>query len=304
MKGHISVGFPGRQRGVVVLVFFLILFVTITTVYLTAANNRIQGTDPARNAQMLQAKDALIAFALSVPENFPGRGPGALPCPDTNNNGLPNTPCAANTPGRLPHRVNSGSGDLYISPLQPPADNQFWYAVSSNFRFLPDTILNSSSAATLTVNGNTNIVAVIIDAGPQLSGQTRPNNTVANYLEGTHIDGQTFVSGPPTAIQNDRVVTITRDELMSVIVRRVASGVSKVIQASGTYPPDQAAFATLMAGAPAPETWLGNDDWAAVSTYVFTPGTPDTATLTFTGCAIQFTLRDWPPAFARTTTQC
>jgi hypothetical protein len=294
---------PIRQRGVVVLVFFLILFVTITTVYLTAANNRTQGADPARSAQMQQAKQALLGFSLSAPENFTGRGPGLLPCPDTNNNGLPNTPCNTNTPGRLPHKIVIPGGDYLFSTLQSPNDNQYWYAVSSNFRFLPDAALNSGSATALSLNGASDFVAVIIDAGPALTGQTRPNNTVGNYLEGTHIDGLIFNSAPPSATQNDRIIGITRAELMSVVVPKVAVSIARLIN-TNPYPLDHSALTDLLAAAAAPDNWLNNDQWAAVITYAFTPGPPDSATLSFSNCSIQFTLSGSPPAVTRTGTRC
>jgi len=50
-----------------------------------------------------EAKQALLQFAYNYPVTNPGSGPGRLPCPDTNNNGTPNTPInCSNFIGRLP----------------------------------------------------------------------------------------------------------------------------------------------------------------------------------------------------------
>jgi hypothetical protein len=194
-------------------------------------------------------------------------------------------------------------GDYFFSPLQSPNDNQYWYAVSAAFRFSPDAVLNSGSAAALNLNGTSDFVAVVIDAGPPLSGQTRPNNTVGNYLEGIHIDGLNFNSAPPSATQNDRIIGITRAELMSVVVPKVAVTIARLI-GTNPYPVDHAELTTLLAAAAAPDNWLSTEQWAAVITYAFTPGSPNSAALTFSNCSIQFTFSGSPPAVTRTGTRC
>ena len=140
-------GANGRQRGAVLILFFLALFLSGATVVLSALNNRTGLL--ARNVEMQLdmelAKEALLSYAMMYPIEY-AAGPGRLPCVDTNNDALPD--CTAATLGRLPQRVALPSGVPFsLSSAGAGVDQQFWYAVSTSFRTSAATV-NASTAPT------------------------------------------------------------------------------------------------------------------------------------------------------------
>lgn len=191
--------------------------------------------------------------------------PGDLPCPDTNDDGNAEANCGnaagttqqANRLGRLPWKT------LNLPELRDGNGEHLWYAVSSNFkqntRFRP---LNSDSNGTITVrdsNGNivndatgvTGAVAVVISSGKAVTrqddiSQSRGGanlNAPVHYLDNAlgednaaFIDGGAdgFISGPVfdangKEILNDRLLTISHDEIFAVIEQRVATEVMNAL---------------------------------------------------------------------------
>ncbi len=296
----------GRQQGVVLIAFFLVLFAVAASVLISALNARGVTRDLNRNNQLADAKQALIAFALSVPDLY-NMGPGRLPCPDTDNDGGPNSPCAANTPGRLPAIVTlTAPSTFVISPIAAGTDQQFWYAVSPAYKMNPAQILNANSNGQLTLDATNDIVAVIIDAGPVLAGQTRSNNVATNYLEDSNAVGTNFVSTLPAgpAAMNDRIVTIRRLELMSVMTPKVVMDIKRVLDAGfvangNSYPSDQVAFeAAIVADA----GWLEFNQWHTTATYSWLAD--DKASMQFQGCQILFTIEFGSDVIERDVNRC
>ena len=129
-----------------------------------------------------EAKQALLMYAYNYPTNFPGRGPGRLPCPDTDDNGSPDpdivTFCIFGglaMVGRFPWDANGM--DFYDA--RDASGERLWYAVSQNFNnFDPAGIINSNSVGTITIqdqNGSliydgavAGVAAVIIAPGPAI----------------------------------------------------------------------------------------------------------------------------------------
>ncbi|HBN14094.1 MAG: hypothetical protein CMQ46_01690 [Gammaproteobacteria bacterium] len=284
------------QTGVGLLIFFIVLFSVAATVTLSALNNRIAARTDNNTVypELLEAKEALLAFAmfhtgLSANDN----GPGRLPCPDTNNDKFSNNDCDDNsTIGRLPVEYS-------FPALKSPADfvfttrnddSRFWYALSEGFGFDPSTptpALNTSTESTLTLNGQDDIVALIIDAGVAVGTQTRPNNNRANYLEGGNQLGTDFVTVPPTLGEfNDRMVAITEAELRAAMTLRVAQSIRQVIVenslAISSEPELQAAMTNLGPSWYSPESWNVSD---------FNEVSPGIITFEFANCDnILFTL--------------
>ncbi len=199
------------------------------------------------------AKDALIGYAITFPDHDVSGvvdGPGYLPCPDLNNDGSAVSSCSAGgntTIGRLPNQT------LRLEELRDASGQRLWYALSENFRFGNNKTIplnsESPSSAELSVNGTGDIVAVIIAPGVPVNGQSRdPSDTsitseISNYLEGdnnnlntsfvTTLGGTTRKDGEYDAndnyIFNDRLVVITRQELMEVVEKRVLGEVRKML---------------------------------------------------------------------------
>ncbi len=74
-----------RQRGAVLILFFMALFLSGATVVLAALNNRNPQLSRALELQkeMQQVKDNLLAYSAMFPQNYAGQpagyGPGRLP---------------------------------------------------------------------------------------------------------------------------------------------------------------------------------------------------------------------------------
>lgn len=182
------------------------------------------------------AKQALIGYAVNFPEidrdtgSDVINGPGYLPCPDINNNGRAGGSCSSSgrtTIGRLPYKT------LEVSELTDSTGARLWYVLSDNFRNNPALEpLNSDTAGQLSVDGGTDVVAVLIAPGAPVGGQVRdPAETnmaaeIGNYLEGDNNDlDLDFVSFDSAATEvtdfNDHLVIITRRDLMEPIEKRV-----------------------------------------------------------------------------------
>ena len=297
-----------KQRGVVLLLFVVALFMLSFTFFLTALNNnRANQAQDTNVAQALSsAKEGLIAFATLGTEHFgaAGAGPGHLFCPDTNNNGSPNSPCGANPLGRLPQSVNTLLGATQFSSYGLGFDQAFWYAIDSSLRSSPASIFNSATVPALTVDGTTGYVAVIIAPGLGNAAQTRPSNLVNNYLEAGNGAGPSFVTFDSVAPANftDRVLGIRLTEITTPVTARVSETIKTLLDnyrsVNATYP-DVSDFATVMAGAPA---WFAANNWLAQTTYLRLNA--DSATLLFNGCSITYTVTANVVGIARSNNRC
>ncbi len=293
-------GVDGRERGAVLILFFLALFLSGATVVLSALNNRTGLL--ARNVEMQLdmelAKEALLSYAMMYPIDYAPAGPGRLPCVDTNNDALPD--CTAATLGRLPQRVTLPSGVPFsFSSAGAGVDEQLWYAVSTSFPTSAASV-NASTAAAFTLDGASNIVAVLIAPGAPYSGQTRPSTLAARYLEDTNATGPAFVTRSALANFNDRVLAITRAELLTAVTPVVAGQMKVYADAAfaGTYPADITAFRTTVA-----QGWVSTNAWhTALATYTLV--SPTVATFTFSNCGITFTITNGSNGLGRSQSTC
>lgn len=252
------IGGLSRQRGVVLILLLLVLGVGALALLVTGLNRatpRLE-RDRVTSEALARAKEALIGFAVS--DRPPPRKPmpGALPCPDIDNDGSADTlyggSCTAYI-GRLPWK------ELGIPDLRDVAGECLWYALSPVFRnAMPVSNrgtaanrLNSNTAGTLSVyDGNgavlaAPVIAVVIAPGAPLPGQTRSNagtpicrgnNNPANYLDSANgIDNATgnksgvnysFVALAATPAFNDRVAFIAPEQLFGPLRKRIAAEIA------------------------------------------------------------------------------
>ena len=242
------------QRGaaLIALVLALALGSGLVTVGWLEAAARSTHKALRTEAALAAARDALIGYAATYPDQHYGRhGPGYLPCPDTTGNGSPNSPCSANPIGRLPWRRLG---------LHDPRDGdgeRLWYALARRFRAngYKHRPLNWETAAELVADGRSDIAAVVLAPGGPLAFQDRGRDRLdpARFLESGNEDPSdaTYVSGDaPQALAtpardrlNDRVATISRDRLMAAAARRVLAETRIVLEQyrdapwnSGAYP--------------------------------------------------------------------
>ena len=109
MHGALGSRGPGgpldSQRGAALLALVLALALGSGLVTIEWIEAAARSSHAARRteAALAAARDALIGYATSYPDQHAGRhGPGYLPCPDTSGNGSPNTPCRATALGAAP----------------------------------------------------------------------------------------------------------------------------------------------------------------------------------------------------------
>jgi hypothetical protein len=302
-----------QQRGAALLIFFVILFTTAATVLLRAVNNIdfSTRTTVTEQQEMAQAKDALLAFALTSADNYAGQSPGRLPCPDTNNDGLANAPCANNIRGRLPTHVQLPSGSPFpLSNYGQNSDQRFWYVVNPLYSQDPGGILNSSVAGTLSLDGQPDIVAMLIAPSDSLTGQVRtsPANQLAanNYLEAGNVSGTALVSSlgaNPTAF-NDRLVPIYRHELMTLATTKVAQEIVNIVRlyraANPAYPATSAEFDVAVTNHAA--AWFNSNLWRGVTIISLISATG--ISFNFTDCDVSYTITYSTLAITRTPYSC
>lgn len=274
---------PGVQKGVALLLATLVLLIATTAAFLYSWNSARgrAAYDLATETALREAKEALIAYAVSV--NLSGSGRlGDLPCPDLDNDGKKETSCgnASGTTGQAARLGRLPWKDLGIADLRDGSGERLWYAVSSNFKenFRSEP-LNSDTTGTIRVVDATgkvlsNVVAIVIAPGEPLQRQgsatvqersgTNQNDPTqyldvangednADFADGSSTNG--FIAGPVRdaagrVIANDRILAITYEDIMPIIEKRVAS---EVLNCLSNY----AAYNV------APENNAGHFPWAA-----------------------------------------
>jgi hypothetical protein len=251
------------------------------------------------------AKEALIAYSIrdlspgTCTTNCPR--PGDLPCPDTNNDGNAETGCGnasgssqqANRIGRLPWKT------LGLDDLRDGYGERLWYAVSNSYKYnTRSRPLNSDTLGTITVrdsagrviydgSSSTGVAAVVFSAGPAITREdgiqqdrsASQENSASNYLDiangednSNFVDSTTngFIVGPVNnsdgnEILNDRLLLVTRDEMITVMESRVLLEVRDALSvyyaANGFYP-NPATFSDT--------TCLGNNNLSACNASVST----------------------------------
>jgi len=207
---------PGvREQGAALLVMLALLIVAAGYLLIS----RLNATDMQHAKQfdtqhaLADAKAALLGQAIGSATR-----PGELPCPDRTGDGLVD-PCTGSGPahiGRLPVLT------LQLDDGHDETGETFWYAVDRAFDATGGAI-NSDTPATLALDGQS-VVALIFAAGGPVGTQTRPfgaTNNAANYLEDDNADGDADFVSHAAGDFNDRVIAITREELMQAVERRV-----------------------------------------------------------------------------------
>jgi type II secretory pathway pseudopilin PulG len=189
---------PRRQEQAGFALIVLLALITAGVLYFLVgqlnANAVRQRRDEVTAKALAQAKDALIGYATTYPEQHlrgtPHRAafvPGHLPCPDASsalgNEGDEDANCGAKgvtVVGYLPWKT------LGLPPLKDGWGNCLWYAVSGTFKANPKAdLLNWDSLGqykivaadgTTVLAGATpdsQVVAIVFSPGPPLAGQNR-----------------------------------------------------------------------------------------------------------------------------------
>ncbi|TAJ76496.1 MAG: hypothetical protein EPO42_12345 [Gallionellaceae bacterium] len=231
---------PKTQRGVALLIMLLIIVMGSLAFVVGSLSKPAASIerDKITAANLVQAKEALVAFAVTVRLNNGCTGsncarPGDLPCPDSNNDGIAENVCGNASGstgqnsrlGRLPWKT------LGLPDLRDSSGERLWYAVSNNFKNNARTVcttagagcLNSDALGTITVfspegdklndagSAGTGAVALVISPGEALTRQggtmqdrgSANQNNAMNYLDiatvnGATHDNQSFIDSSTT----------------------------------------------------------------------------------------------------------
>lgn len=303
-----------RQQGVILILLGVLLFFAGAGFLFSVANSNQTAVrrDREIRSALVDAREALLAYAVTVGDAYgaTGAGPGHLPCPDTNGDGVENAPCAGNVVGRLPRSIVLPSGVvLLLSDYGVGFDERIWYAVSPPYKRLPQGSVNSSAPGTFTVDGQPGVAAILLASGPALSGQTRASNTASNYLEGANTTVPDFVSFEAALAPNgfnDRVLPLYGRDILAPVTARVVEPIRTALDtyhtSNGFYPPDAPTFAATLAVAGVMPAWYAANGWPATVTY--SRPAASTAVLQFTGCAIVYTVNFGVVPLSRSQSSC
>lgn len=215
-----------KQSGIALILFLVVLILGGGYAFYRSTNIGFSSSqrDAKVFATLARAKEALIARAVTDANR-----PGSLPCPDTVGDGksamFTLTQCPSYV-GWLPWVT------LDLPELTDDTGTRLWYALSPTLRDDDSAQpINSDTNATLRIDGGGEIAAIIIAPRGALSGQTRPSNNAADYLEGDNANGDAnYVSGPAGNSFNDVVAIITRQELMAAVEKRVANEIKACLE--------------------------------------------------------------------------
>lgn len=251
------------QRGaaLVIIVALVGLLAAATLARALSSPPGVEATLTTERA-LARAREALIAYgALGNAAGNHNNSPGALPCPDLDNDGISEQlsgSCDADV-GRLPWRT------LGLGPLYDGAGECLWYARSPTFSNNISTASRGGSPDAPALNPSTpgeiteiladgpsgrRVIAVVIAPGLPLPGQTRGatsglsgcrDGDIAQFLEATEVTGTTWrhTDGSSAVVMlardgfNDRAIVVDSAGHFATASARVLGDV----QLSGGTPP-------------------------------------------------------------------
>lgn len=238
--------FPGTergrhgQRGFALILTLLALILAGTTLFLSVAT-RPAGIGAQQAVERAHAADAGRAALFGYAVAGGGRTPGALPCPDLDNNGrigkgtMFNMACQANADvwiGRLPHR------SLGVARADMPGGYALWYALDAGFLDW-QTEVNPGTEPTLEIDGRAGrFPAVLILPGDAVvpsgseSAQQRPSSQAGDYLEGVNVQSPgTRFANCDTDRCNDTVIGVSAESLLAIVRRRALVEIGQALRA-------------------------------------------------------------------------
>ncbi|MGI9262262.1 MAG: hypothetical protein ACR2QR_09525 [Woeseiaceae bacterium] len=223
-----STSLPARQSGAALLLMMLVVIVGAAAVLVTKLNrNTTQISATAKTGLALaQAREALVAYALSFPDRVPGSAV-QLPCPDLDDTGTTldgeshTANCGApgvSVLGRLPWKT------LGIAAPRDSASECLWYVVSGDHKSAgigtapllnPDTngqlTLYQADSGTL-IEGSQpedRPIALIFAAGQALSGQSRQAISQSDQQCSSDFSIAAFLdSDPGTGVSNSTLIGV------------------------------------------------------------------------------------------------
>ncbi|WP_417068243.1 hypothetical protein [Niveibacterium terrae] len=220
-----------KSRGFALPGLLIGLLIAITALALWAS--RSPGSLQHRTSQrteiaLRQAREALIQHAV-----WEDSSPGALLCPDLDNDGASDSCGPLSLLGRFPWKT------VGIAPPRDGAGECLWYALSPGARSAlkadsrggTQPALNPAFAGELSLAeagmAAQPVIAVLIAPGRALEGQMRTGSAdpcrggaAADFIE-ARVGLRSFVSEPERSSFNDRLLAITANRLFDSVAPRV-----------------------------------------------------------------------------------
>lgn len=211
------------------LLIGLLIAITALALWASRSPGSLQHRASQRTEIALrQAREALIQHAV-----WEDSSPGALLCPDLDNDGASDSCGPSSLLGRFPWKT------VGIAPPRDGAGECLWYALSPGARSALKTdsrggtqpALNPSFSGELSLTEagmpTQPVIAVLIAPGPPLAGQTRAggaapcrSGAAADFIE-ARVGPLSFVSTPERPDFNDRLLAIRADRLFDSVAPRV-----------------------------------------------------------------------------------
>jgi hypothetical protein len=235
-----------------------------------------------------EAKQALLQYAYNYPVTA-GNGPGRLPCPDTNNDGIPNASafCINGAPmvGRFPWK----EPEMNFYDARDASGERLWYAVSSTFANSGGGIvINSGTVGQITIQDQsgavmydgtaTGVAAVIIAPGLPIDrggvAQDRPADVddPVNYLDlfgavdnadFVNNSANGFIMGPIDNLANG--IILVNDQLIVVTTAEVIAMAEKATLQAYRDAIDDYLLPVAQGGVGGVYPWLYNYDVATIA---------------------------------------
>ena len=268
---------PQRQRGAALILAVVLLgLLALTTLSRALSAPPGLAETLATERALARARDALVGFAaLGNSEGSQINSPGALPCPDLDNDGAADFSCAGHV-GRLPWRTlglgrtTDGSGECLWYARSPTYSNNIQTSTRGTGPDRP--ALNPATPGEIVEVSSTGpsgrlLAAAVFAPGYALGGQLRDaadpvsgcrGGSIGQFLEDVtvagserpHTSGLNTVSLLPEASFNDRVISLDTPRLFATASARVLAELRpQSIPDEGTRNAD---------GTPVAEWWARN----------------------------------------------
>ncbi len=189
-----------RPQSGFALLIFVVTLMLIAGIALSGKSTEILKTVKKKKIEenriiLEQAKHALLMYAFNYPSIPPiiPRGPGRLPCPDTDNNGSPNPVFNCINGNALVGRFPWNAPGMNFYNIKDADGEDLWYAVSRGFANTGPASVNYDSVGEITIrsqsgdilyDGSTdNGVAAVIIAPGRVINRDNNNDGVFDFAQ-------------------------------------------------------------------------------------------------------------------------
>jgi len=145
---------PTRQSGYALILMVLALMGVggiVVAGFTQEARKELEHQRYLHNERVLkEAKQALLQYTYNYPVTA-GNGPGRLPCPDTDDDGIPNATALCGGANGIVGRFPWAEPEMNFYDARDASGQRLWYAVSSRFANSGAVTINSGTQGSITI---------------------------------------------------------------------------------------------------------------------------------------------------------